>query len=324
MKTSAVLKPWLRSVETIRIEPKAAPRHSSAKTSSSRGSSRRCGNTGREAAAAAAATRATYALAAAGSDPARRFAGAASWLLVSSACFIRSARGTRATWATRGSLERGTAAAAASSRSSSSPSSSSQSSSWRSSSSPSSSSRPVVQLAVVQLAVVQLARRPARASSSSPAWRRRSPSSRCRRPAGPSPDRRRRRRSGSRSGSAARRARPQLRRRSRRRPRRTMRPAGSSTWGASTVLLSSVTAALRASSLPSTVAPVFSVIDVEGEDRSLEARGRPERRRASDLPEDVARRGAVDELHLTRRRGDERRRRLEDEDGSGCRPARRA
>ena len=78
MKTSAVLNPWLRSVETIRSDPKAAPRHNSAKTSSSPGSGCMRDSTGRETATAATTTTATYAWAAAGSDPTRGFAGDAS------------------------------------------------------------------------------------------------------------------------------------------------------------------------------------------------------------------------------------------------------
>ena len=91
MKTSAVLKPWLRSVETIRIDPKAAPTHSSANTSRSLGStSGSCDSAGAEAATAAAAIRATYAWAAPGSERTPGFAGAASGLLVSIRLFIGS------------------------------------------------------------------------------------------------------------------------------------------------------------------------------------------------------------------------------------------
>ncbi len=54
---------------------------------------------------------------------------------------------------------------------------------------------------------------------------------------------------------------------------------------------------------------------VVGEDRSLEPCARMERRRAADLPEDVARLGAVDEVDRARRGGGERGAGLEDEDG---------
>ena len=152
MKTSAVLKPWLRSVETIRIDPKAAPRHSSANTSRSL------------AARAAAAKRrhrdrdrrrrdqATYAWAAAGSDRARAVAGrASSCLLVSIRLFIRSPSGSRATSPRSiprtGYLPRRSAAllGPAGGRPA------------RGRPTARSSSCAVVQLAVVQLAVVQLA-----------------------------------------------------------------------------------------------------------------------------------------------------------------------
>ena len=55
----------------------------------------------------------------------------------------------------------------------------------------------------------------------------------------------------------------------------------------------------------------------EGQDVAGEVRGRPERRGAADLPEDVARLRAVDEPHPAGRGGDQRRAGLEDEDGAG-------
>ena len=62
----------------------------------------------------------------------------------------------------------------------------------------------------------------------------------------------------------------------------------------------------------------------QGQDVAGEDRGRPERGGAADLPEDVACLCAVDEPHAARRRGDQRRAGLEDEDGVRDRPARRA
>ena len=61
------------------------------------------------------------------------------------------------------------------------------------------------------------------------------------------------------------------------------------------VSLSSVTAPLRASTRPSIVTPVVTVMLVQGDDAAAEGRARSERRRAADLPVHVARLGAVDQ-----------------------------
>ena len=80
-----------------------------------------------------------------------------------------------------------------------------------------------------------------------------------------------------------------------------------------TVLSINVTAPLRARSLPSTVTPSFTEIDVSARMLPWNAVARPERRGAAHLPEDVARLGAVDEADAAVGRRDERRLDLEDE-----------
>ena len=79
------------------------------------------------------------------------------------------------------------------------------------------------------------------------------------------------------------------------------------------VLVSRVTAAVRASSLPWIVAAVLAVMRRRGHDRADEARARPQRRRGADLPEDVARLRAVDERDAGVRARDQRGADLEDE-----------
>ena len=83
------------------------------------------------------------------------------------------------------------------------------------------------------------------------------------------------------------------------------------------VSLIRVTLPLRASARPCTVTPLFSEIDVRARMLPTKADVVPKRRGAADLPEDVARLGAVDEVHVARRRGDQRRGGLEDEHGVG-------
>ena len=78
-------------------------------------------------------------------------------------------------------------------------------------------------------------------------------------------------------------------------------------------LVSSVTAPLRASSRPSTVAPVVRLMSVSARIVPRKVDAGAERRGAADLPEDVARLRAVGQQDVAGRRGRQRRTRLEDE-----------
>ena len=86
------------------------------------------------------------------------------------------------------------------------------------------------------------------------------------------------------------------------------------------VVLFNVTAAMRASKLPSTVEPPLSVIDWSAMTLPTKGSACTESRRAADLPKDVASLSAVGEHNPTVAERSQCGSHLEDEDGIGSPP----
>ena len=83
------------------------------------------------------------------------------------------------------------------------------------------------------------------------------------------------------------------------------------------VLVSRVTAPLRASALPSSVAPVVIEIEVRARMFPTNCAARADRRRAADLPEHVAGLRPADQRDAAAGAGGQRRSGLKDEHGIG-------